>query len=51
MQYIPPIIEAFNIPVVMVKNYEADDAFNGTLAKTSRKGRIYCLYGDTRQRL
>ena len=36
MQYIPPIIEAFNIPVVMVKNYEADDVI-GTLAKQAEK--------------
>lgn len=36
MQYIPSIIEAFNIPVVMVKNYEADDVI-GTLAKQAEK--------------
>ncbi len=32
MKYIPQIVEAFNIPVVMVPNYEADDII-GTLAK------------------
>ena len=36
MQYIPSIIEAFNIPVVMVQNYEADDVI-GTLAKQAEK--------------
>lgn len=36
MQYIPSIIEAFNIPVVMVPNYEADDVI-GTLAKQAEK--------------
>ncbi len=36
MQYIPGIIEAFNIPVVMVQNYEADDVI-GTLAKQAEK--------------
>ncbi len=36
MQYIPDIIKAFNIPVVMVPNYEADDVI-GTLAKKAEK--------------
>lgn len=36
MQYIPSIVEAFNIPVVMVQNYEADDVI-GTLAKQAEK--------------
>lgn len=36
LQYIPSIIEAFNIPVVMVQNYEADDVI-GTLAKQAEK--------------
>lgn len=36
MKYIPDIIEAFNIPVVMVPNYEADDVI-GTLAKQAEK--------------
>jgi|JI10StandDraft_1071094.scaffolds.fasta_scaffold00999_18 DNA polymerase-1 len=36
MQYIPSIIEGFNIPVVMVQNYEADDVI-GTLAKQAEK--------------
>ncbi|MCZ2100696.1 MAG: DNA polymerase I [Chitinophagales bacterium] len=36
MQYIPDIIEALNIPVVMVQNYEADDVI-GTLAKKAEK--------------
>ncbi len=36
MQYIPSIIEGFNIPVVMVPNYEADDVI-GTLAKQAEK--------------
>jgi DNA polymerase-1 len=36
MQYIPAIVEAFNIPVVMVPNYEADDII-GTLAKQAEK--------------
>ncbi|MBC7883938.1 MAG: DNA polymerase I, partial [Saprospiraceae bacterium] len=36
MQYIPQIVEAFNIPVVMVPNYEADDII-GTLAKQAEK--------------
>jgi DNA polymerase-1 len=32
MPYIKSIVEAFNIPIVMVENYEADDVI-GTLAK------------------
>lgn len=36
MKYIPAIVEAFNIPVVMVPNYEADDVI-GTLAKQAEK--------------
>jgi len=36
MQYIPAIVEAFNIPAVMVPNYEADDVI-GTLAKQAEK--------------
>ena len=36
MKYIPEIVEAFNIPVVMVPNYEADDII-GTLAKQAEK--------------
>lgn len=36
MKYIPDIIDAFNIPVVMVPNYEADDVI-GTLAKQAEK--------------
>ncbi|MBK9255735.1 MAG: DNA polymerase I [Saprospiraceae bacterium] len=36
LQYIPAIVEAFNIPVVMVNNYEADDVI-GTLAKQAEK--------------
>lgn len=36
MQYIPSIIEGFNIPVVIVQNYEADDVI-GTLAKQAEK--------------
>ncbi len=36
MQYIPDIIEAMNIPVVMIPNYEADDVI-GTLAKKAEK--------------
>lgn len=36
MKYIPDIVDAFNIPVVMVPNYEADDVI-GTLAKQAEK--------------
>ncbi len=36
MKYIPAIVEAFNIPAVMVPNYEADDVI-GTLAKQAEK--------------
>lgn len=36
MPYIHQIVEAFNIPVIMVPNYEADDAI-GTLAKQAEK--------------
>lgn len=36
MKYIPDIVEAFNIPAVMVPNYEADDVI-GTLAKQAEK--------------
>lgn len=36
MQYLPQIVEAFNIPVVMVPNYEADDVI-GTLSKQAEK--------------
>jgi len=36
MEYIPKIVEAMNIPVVMVQNYEADDVI-GTLAKQAEK--------------
>ncbi|MGB4958474.1 MAG: 5'-3' exonuclease H3TH domain-containing protein, partial [Saprospiraceae bacterium] len=36
MQYIPEIVKAFNIPVVMIPNYEADDVI-GTLAKQAEK--------------
>ena len=36
MKYIPDIIDAFNIPVVMIPNYEADDVI-GTLAKQAEK--------------
>lgn len=36
MKYIPQIVEAFNIPAVMVTNYEADDVI-GTLAKQAEK--------------
>ena len=36
MKYIPDIVEAFNIPVVMVPNFEADDII-GTLAKQAEK--------------
>ncbi|MBL0026268.1 MAG: DNA polymerase I [Saprospiraceae bacterium] len=36
MKYIPDIVEAFNIPVVMIPNYEADDVI-GTLAKQAEK--------------
>ncbi len=36
MPYIKSIVEAFNIPIVCVDNYEADDAI-GTLAKQAEK--------------
>lgn len=36
MEYLPKIVEAFNIPVVMVPNYEADDVI-GTLSKQAEK--------------
>ncbi len=36
MKYIPDIVEAFNIPAVMVPNYEADDVI-GTLAKQAER--------------
>lgn len=36
MPYIRSIVEAFNIPIVCVDNYEADDAI-GTLAKQAEK--------------
>ena len=36
MKYIPEIVEAFNIPAVMVPNFEADDVI-GTLAKQAEK--------------
>jgi DNA polymerase-1 len=36
MKYIPEIVDAFNIPVVMVPNFEADDVI-GTLAKQAEK--------------
>ncbi len=36
MQYIPSIIEAFNIPAITVPHYEADDII-GTLAKKAEK--------------
>ncbi len=36
MQYIPKIVEAMNIPVVCVQNFEADDVI-GTLAKQAEK--------------
>lgn len=36
MEYLPRIVEAFNIPVVMVPNYEADDVI-GTLSKQAEK--------------
>lgn len=36
MSYIPDIVNAFNIPVVMVQNYEADDII-GTLAKKAER--------------
>lgn len=36
MNYIPEIVNAFNIPVVMVQNYEADDII-GTLAKKAER--------------
>ncbi|MCE2789273.1 MAG: DNA polymerase I [Saprospiraceae bacterium] len=47
MQYIPQIVEAFNIPVVMVPNYEADDVI-GTLAKQAEKQgyKVYMVTPD-----
>jgi DNA polymerase-1 len=47
MQYIPKIVEAFNIPVVMVPNYEADDVI-GTLAKQAEKEgyKVYMVTPD-----
>ncbi|MBK9737369.1 MAG: DNA polymerase I [Saprospiraceae bacterium] len=36
MPYIHAIVEAFNIPVVMIPNYEADDVI-GTIAKQAEK--------------
>lgn len=47
MQYIPGIVEAFNIPVVMVPNYEADDVI-GTLAKQAEKQgyKVYMVTPD-----
>ena len=45
MPYIKSIVEAFNIPIIMVKNYEADDII-GTVAKQAEQKRLHCLYGD-----
>lgn len=36
MPYIKSIVEAFNIPIIMVKNYEADDII-GTVAKQAEQ--------------
>ncbi|MBN2237522.1 MAG: DNA polymerase I [Bacteroidales bacterium] len=37
--YIKQLIEAFNVPIVMVENYEADDVI-GTLAKLAEKEQV-----------
>ncbi len=44
---IKEIVKAYNIPVVEVEGYEADDVI-GTLAK-KRKKRIHHIYDDSRQ--
>lgn len=38
--YIKQLIQAFNIPVIMVENYEADDVI-GTLAKQAEKENLF----------
>ena len=46
---IKDIVKAFNIPVIEVSGYEADDVI-GTLSKMSEKGICY-IHDDSRQRL
>ena len=47
LPYIRQIIEAFNIPIVMLQNYEADDII-GTLAKQAEKEdfKVYMMTPD-----
>lgn len=47
MQYIPKIVEAFNIPVMMVPNYEADDIIGTIAKKAEKKGfKVYMVTPD-----
>jgi DNA polymerase-1 len=41
------LVKGFNIPVLGVEGYEADDVI-GTLAKKSRESRFYYLHGYSR---
>jgi len=47
--YIVKLIEAFNIPLLKLDGYEADDII-GTLSKAAEKARLHHLYDDPRQR-